>query len=92
VALKPPVGILRTELMEETLHQPVAAGIDRREVAHLTERVGTVAASATGDLYLRQHPLTTFKDSHLHLGHLLLQIDGQEKTCGTTAYHCRSHR
>ena len=89
---KPLVCILRTEDSEQPLHQPVTTRIDCRKVRHLTKRVGTVAASATAHSHLRQHMLTTLENGYLHLGHHLLQVNGQKETSSATTYNCSLHR
>ena len=91
VLLKPTVGILVAEHVEQPLHQPVSSWIDLREVGHQAKGVGAVATSSPTHLYLRQHALAALEDRYLHLGHHLLQVDGEKKTCGTAAYHSCLH-
>jgi hypothetical protein len=73
---------------EEALHQPMAAGIDLREVTNLCEGVGAVTTSAAGDFHLGEYVLTALEDGNIHLRHHLFQVYSQEKSCRPTAYDC----
>lgn len=63
----------------------MAARIDGREISHLFEGVGTVATSASGDLYFLEDVLAAFEDGDIHLRTQLLEVDGKEETCGSSA-------
>ena len=83
--LKPLIGIAVVKLLEKTLQQAVASRIDALQVVDILKRVGAIAASAARYLYLGQYAFRTFQDGDVHLGAHLLEVDGQEETCGTTA-------
>ena len=91
MTLKPLVGIAMVELFEKALQQTVATRIDLRQVANVGKGIGTVTMAPARDLNLGQHTLAALQDGDIHLGHHLLQVDGQEEACRTTANDSRLH-
>ena len=69
----------------------MAAGIDALQVFDLLKGVGTVAASATRDLYLGKYVVRGLKDGNVHLWAHLLEIDGKKESCRTSTDDCCLH-
>ena len=89
--LEPAIGIMVIEGLEEAFQQPMASRIDCCEVVDTLEGVGAVAASSSRYLDLCQHTIAALEDGDIHLGHRLLQVDGEEESCRSAAYDCCSH-
>ena len=89
--LEPIHGVVLRESFQQPFHQPVASRIDFCEVAHVLEGVCAVAASASGDLDFSEDVLAALEDGDFHLRAQFLEVDGEEKTCGSTADDGCSH-
>ena len=90
VPLKPGIGVLMVKMVEEPFQQAVTAGVYTAQVGNSLKGVGAVAAAAAGYLNLGQNSRAAFQDTYFCLRTEFLQVDGAEKTCRATAYHCHS--
>ena len=83
--LEPRESVALGEALQQSPHQPVATGIDGREVAHVLKGIGAVAASASGDLDFLEDVLAALEDGDLHPGAQLPEVDGEEEACSSSA-------
>ena len=90
--LKPLVGILMAKGAQEALHESVAARINVFQIAYLGKGIGQVAPTAARDFNLGQNPIGALKDGDICLGTRLLEVDGEEKACGSSANDCDFHK
>lgn len=77
---------------QEALHESVAARINVFQIARLGKGIGQVAPAPAGNLNLGQNPIGALKDGDICLGTRLLEVDGEEETCGSAANDCDFHK
>ena len=85
VFLKPLSGLLRTELLEEPLHELMTTRIDLFQVSDGLERVCEVAPSASSYFHFGEHFCASLKDGDLCKWLFVLSSNGSKKTgCAST--------
>ena len=85
---KPLICLSIVELIEETLHELVASGIDVSQVTDVRKTVGQIAAAAARNAYLSKHLAGLFIYRDRRARAVLLCGYGGEEACRATAYHC----